>query len=608
MRRLLNVDQALKLFFELEENAEPDSEPESDECDDEVDDPLFVLEEVKREGEEEQPLTSTQSVSRRSAERRGRHDMPTRSRSPLPQAAKPHLSSEPWKSDGDADITPECSRFQPRRTPGVQIETLCPQSPKDLFLLFFATDTVSTICANTNKNATKNQHLGKKYKWTDVETEHLYQFFGLLIYMSLVSLPSLRDYWRQNHILSVPLPSKVMTRDRFRSIFWKIHLSDPEEDLKNDAKKGTPGHDKLFRVRSIYDETLSRAGIAYYHPRRELSVDERMVATKAKTGMTQYMKDKPTKWGMKMFILAESKSGYTISFTIYTGKNQTASEHGLAYDVVMNLIQPSCLGTGYHIYMDNFYTSPRLFLDLTSMRFGACGTYRENRKGCPKDRTNALNRKCPRGSVRWIREGPLVFVKWMDTREVSVCSTIHPAFSGETVRRKVKDRDGHWVTREIPCPTPIMAYNKNMGGVDLSDQLIQYYSTHRKTAHWYRTMLLHFLDIATTNAFIMHHEMCSAKQVQPMAHKDFMVELVCQLCGMDKTGVPHSRRAEHIPVPILTDTDAVQKATKGRLRCKRCLQEDNRRSDTPWKCQACGVPLCLVVDRNCFLECVNSDT
>lgn len=414
--------------------------------------------------------------------------------------------------------------------------------------------------------------------------------------MSLVSLPSLRD-----HILSVPLPSKVMTRNRFHGIFWNIHLSDPEEDLKNDAKKGTPGHDKLFRIRPLYDEILS-ACQAYYHPRRELSVDERIVATKAKTGMTQYMKDKPTKWGMKMFILAESRSGYTISFTIYTGKNQAASEHGLAYDVVMNFIQPSCLGTGYHIYMDKFYTSPRLFLDLTSVRFGACGTYRENRKGCPKDRENALNRKCPRGSMRWISEGPLVFVKWIDTREVSVCSTIHPAFSGETVRRKVKDRDGHWATREIPCPTPIMAYNKNIGGVDLSDQLIQYYSTHRKTARWYRTMLLHFLDIATTNAFIMHHEMCSAKQVQPMAHKDFMVELVCELCGMDKTGVRHSRRAEHIPVPILTDTYAVQKATKGRLKCKRCLQEDNRRSDTPWKCQTCGVPLCLVVDRNCFLE------
>ncbi|KAJ8370383.1 hypothetical protein SKAU_G00104110 [Synaphobranchus kaupii] len=200
----------------------------------------------------------------------------------------------------------------------------------------------------------------------------------------------------------------------------------------------------------------------------------------------------------------------------------------------MSLIQPSCLGTGYHIYMDNFYTSPKLFMDLANMKFGACGTYRESRKRCPRGRANALTKKCGRGSVRWIREGPLVFVKWMDTREVSLCSTIHPAFSGETVQRRVKDRDGRWAERDIPCPTLIVAYNKHMGGVDLSDQLIQYYSTHRKTARWYRTMLLHFLDIATTNAYILHREISSANQVQPMAHKDFMVELVSQLCGMDK--------------------------------------------------------------------------
>ena len=189
-----------------------------------------------------------------------------------------------------------------------------------------------------------------------------------------------------------------------------------------------------------------------------------MVATKAKTGMTQYMKDKPTKWGMKLFVLAESCSGYTLRFQIYTGKTNTASEHGLSYDVVMNLIQPSCLGTGYHIYMDNFYSSPKLFMDLAKMKFGACGTYRESRRGCPRGRANALTKKSERGSVRWIREGPLVFVKWMDTREVSVCSTIHPAFSGETAQRRVKDRAGCWAVRAIPCPTPIMAYNKNMGG------------------------------------------------------------------------------------------------------------------------------------------------
>uniref|UniRef100_A0A3Q0S922 PiggyBac transposable element-derived protein domain-containing protein n=1 Tax=Amphilophus citrinellus TaxID=61819 RepID=A0A3Q0S922_AMPCI len=523
------------------------------------------------------------------------------SRSPLTRAAEPCLSSEPWMTEKVADTAPAVSSFQPRRTPGVQVETLSRHSPKDLFLLFFATDTVRTICSNTNKNAAKNKDLGKKHKWTEVEVEELYKFFGLLIYMSLVSLPSVQDYWRQNHMLSVFLPPKVMSRDRFRSIFWNIQFSDPEEDVQNERKKGTPGHDKLFAVRPLYDDILS-ACQTYYQPRRELAVDEMMVETKAKTGMAQCMEGKPTKWGIKMFILVESSSGYTIRFSIYTGKGVTLSEHGLSYDVVMNLIQPSCLGTGYHIYMDSFFTSPKLFMDLASMKFGACGTYIESRKGCPRGRPNALTKNCESGSVRWIREGPLVFVKWMDTQEVAVCSTIHPAFSGETVQRRVKDGDGRWTVRDIPCPTPVMAFNKNIGEVGLSDEFAQYYSTHRKTACWYRTMLLHFLDIATTNAFVLHREMSSAKDVQPMAHKDFMMELVCQLCGVDKANVSQSRSADHMPVPIVTVTDTRKKASKGRLKCQRCLQVYDRRSDTPWKCQACNVALCLVVDRNCFLD------
>lgn len=107
-----------------------------------------------------------------------------------------------------------------------------------------------------------------------------------------------------------------------------------------------------------------------------------------------------------------------------------------------------------------------------------------------------------------------------------------------------------WCWREILCATSIMTYNTNMHGVDLSHQLIQYFFTHRITARCYWTMLLHFLDIATINAFILHGEICSEKHVQPMVHKDFIVELVCQLCGRDKTGGSQSRRAEDIPVKL----------------------------------------------------------
>ncbi|XP_034397797.1 uncharacterized protein LOC117736518 isoform X1 [Cyclopterus lumpus] len=108
----------------------------------------------------------------------------------------------------------------------------------------------------------------------------------------------------------------------------------------------------------------------------------------------------------------------------------------------MTLVKTACLGSGFHLYVDHLYTSPRLFKDLFGLNIGECGTYGANRRGCPRTDSNALSKKDPRSSIRWIRDGPLVFVKWMDGREVAVCSTIHPAYSGSSVQRRVKSPGG----------------------------------------------------------------------------------------------------------------------------------------------------------------------
>lgn len=52
-----------------------------------------------------------------------------------------------------------------------------------------------------------------------------------------------------------------------------------------------------------------------------------MTATKAKLGIKQYIKIKPFKWGTKLFMWVDV-NGYTVDFSGYTGKSQTASGKG----------------------------------------------------------------------------------------------------------------------------------------------------------------------------------------------------------------------------------------------------------------------------------------
>ena len=153
-----------------------------------------------------------------------------------------------------------------------------------------------------------------------------------------------------------------------------------------------------------------------------------MVSFKGRLWFIQYMPKKPTKWGMKAFVLADAISGYTILYTgndhdkiahtcinnestiiiiilLFTfnflGKSMSLTENdgGVTQAVVFNLLwglekrghrvtQAVAFNLlwglekrGHHVHMDNYYSSPALYKLLLMKCFGACGTVRVNRKG-----------------------------------------------------------------------------------------------------------------------------------------------------------------------------------------------------------------------------------
>jgi hypothetical protein len=79
-------------------------------------------------------------------------------------------------------------------------------------------------------------------------------------------------------------------------------------------------------------------------------------------------------------------------------------------------------GVGQKIFMDSYFTSPKLFSDLYHRKINACGTVHYNRKEMPPD-FSPEHLWLKRGDIRV--QGNLRAVCWRNKREVYALSNIH---------------------------------------------------------------------------------------------------------------------------------------------------------------------------------------
>ena len=124
------------------------------------------------------------------------------------------------------------------------------------------------------------------------------------------------------------------------------------------------------------------------------------------------------------------------------------------------------------------------------------GTVRISRKGLPKA-VVAKTVKLKKGETVFRRKGNILCLKWFDKRPVSLISSIHQA-----VELQVKT---NFVGQPIIKPHLIHDYNLKMGGVDHSDNFLSHYQT-LKSIKWYRKLILHLINMATLNVYILNRK------------------------------------------------------------------------------------------------------
>ena len=282
----------------------------------------------------------------------------------------------------------------------------------------------------------------------------------------------------------------LMPRSRYLLILKYLHFNDNTCAVDKDH----PLHDKLYKVRLILDR-VQESFPMHFIPNQHISINEQMIGTKARISFLQYLPKKPKKWGVKLWVLADSSTGYVPAFSVYTRASNDGVTHGLAYHVVMDLME-QYLNQGYKVYVDNFYTSLWLFISLYEQGTLACGTVRTNRKGLPKA---AITKKLDRGDAvfKIEKHTGLIFVHWKDKRDVFCLSSFHDNTMEDFTTKRTD-------VSEVRRPVLIGDYNKNMGGVDQMDQMLVYYALGRKSIKWYKRIFWRIIEIALVNSFILH--------------------------------------------------------------------------------------------------------
>ena len=449
----------------------------------------------------------------------------------------------------------------------------------------------------------------RQNRWKEITTEDMKCFLAHCMIMGIIRKPKIEDYWAREAILRTPFFGKYMSRNKFQSILGNLHVNDNRNMPKN---KDHPRHNPMHKV-GPFLEMCQKNFKSCLIPERDLSLDEGCCPWKGR-GFKQYNPSKPNKYHIKLYKLCEASSGFVLGLEIHGGKIDLTGvgpqdpTAGKTTQLVFRLLETcDLLGKGYHLYTDNWYTSPQLLEELHFVDTYGCGTVRANRIGMPKAFTVA---KLKKGEMMFRRSDNLLALKWCDRKDVTILSSIHDAF--------LVDVKVNWKGEVISKPEAVVDYNNKMLGVDKNDQVLAYYAYARRQRKWSKKLLMHLFDTLVTNAHIMHkkfyqkHNACLLEKdrVKILTHSQFILSLCKYLLPEaaqvqdkhdDETG---GGRLQGKHFPDLVPKTQSKRKNPSRLCCV-CAEVAKERGDTKerhWTCfwcPKCEKALC-VGERKCF--------
>jgi hypothetical protein len=249
---------------------------------------------------------------------------------------------------------------------------------------------------------------------------------------------------------------------------------------------------------------------------------------------------------------------------------------------------------GHMVFMDNFFTSIKLLVDMLELGTFGTGTVRSHRIGLPQALANkSLWQKEPQGSIGWRmhRSGNIACVTWVDKKPVLLLSTHANPLSIDPLHPETVPRQQGSQRMQIPTSPILKAYTKWMRGVDVSDQLRGEYSCQVRSHKWWHRLFFFLLDTSRVNSWIIHKSCSRQGGKKALEHVDFTMELAAALMlnwGMRRGTISTFNRRPGV--------HSLVKGDKRRV-CRHC----HGKTLTKFFCPQCGDVSMHLGD--CFSRC-----
>ena len=445
------------------------------------------------------------------------------------------------------------------------------------------------------KNRTQPNYIDKQWHLNgsdNVTVEEMRAYLGACVILSVNPARQLRHVFSSDPYINNPALHTVFTLCRYSKISNYFCCSDKSVEPPKDSHL----YDKLFKVWPVV-EKLQKLFSKCWSFGSNICINESVILMKSKDGAKQFLLQKPSKWGWKIWSCCDSDSPewpYLLSFIPYLGKKHTkVSKNGLFFNVMQELTKPM-RGSNVRLYTDSAYTSIKTFLYLKKHSIFASGTCRQNTMGLHPSVKNAPKRM-PCGSQRIFQDENDRFLTcclWFDTKPVRFISTE----ADPTVICSALCRIGAQY-EHISQPSVSSKYAMRYKSIDQFDYSANKYSILRRSYWPWHYLFLFCFQAAIINAYILYMETNKLPRTKNFTQSDFRLLLRKQLIGGFSV-----RKYEPKVDPIFIGPGSTDSTIKNHENTwmpsscgKLCETHKTHFSKSQWtvySCLLCNVHLC----------------